>query len=242
MLRMYSRDRVGPAYKPAMRKGKEAENAAAPTTPDAAPVEEAAADSSAEPAASEEASAGAEAEASTPETPAKRPDPFDLRASPKSLKAELDFVLPDYAAPFIFVPPYLEVHYPTASAVYVRAPTAGPGFSEVPTPWEADGDIVRMTWVCAHVCHLRQLISEFRNGTTRSGHEGRSGRSGTRSRRGVPWTRVTSTRASEALSRPSQSLASCYELAPVPSAAAGVAAAGSICAMRPLSSASARIL
>lgn len=56
------------------------------------------------------------------------------------------FNLPDYAAPFVFVPPYLEVSFPTCSAIYVRHPTAGPGYSEIPTPYAADGEIVRLAW------------------------------------------------------------------------------------------------
>lgn len=57
------------------------------------------------------------------------------------------FKLPDFAAPFIFIPPYLEVSFPTCTAVYVRHPTAGPGYSEVPTPYAADGEIVKLAWV-----------------------------------------------------------------------------------------------
>lgn len=56
------------------------------------------------------------------------------------------FHLPDYAAPFIFVPAYLEVSFPTCSAVYLRHPTARPGYSEIPTPYDADGEVVRLAW------------------------------------------------------------------------------------------------
>lgn len=68
-------------------------------------------------------------------------EPTDSR--PKGVKS---FNLPDFAAPFIFVPAYLEVSYPTCSAIYVRHPTAGPGYSEIPTPYAADGEIVRLAW------------------------------------------------------------------------------------------------
>lgn len=79
----------------------------------------------------------ASAESPAPSTPARpRPDATKV----------LPFHLPDYAAPFLFIPPYLEVNFPTASAVYVRHPTAGPGFSEIPTPYEADGEVVRLAW------------------------------------------------------------------------------------------------
>jgi len=56
------------------------------------------------------------------------------------------FNLPAYASPFIFVPAYLEVSFPTCSVVYVRHPTARPGYSEIPTPYDADGEVVRLAW------------------------------------------------------------------------------------------------
>jgi len=56
------------------------------------------------------------------------------------------FNLPDYAAPFIFIPAYLEVSFPTCSTIYLRHPTARPGYSEIPTPYDADGEVVRLAW------------------------------------------------------------------------------------------------
>ncbi|KAI0247408.1 hypothetical protein BJV78DRAFT_1133350 [Lactifluus subvellereus] len=56
------------------------------------------------------------------------------------------FNLPAYASPFIFIPAYLEVSFPTCSVVYVRHPTARPGYSEIPTPYAADGEVVRLAW------------------------------------------------------------------------------------------------
>ena len=56
------------------------------------------------------------------------------------------FNLPAYAAPFIFIPAYLEVSFATCSVVYVRHPTARPGYSEIPTPYDADGEVVRLAW------------------------------------------------------------------------------------------------
>lgn len=53
---------------------------------------------------------------------------------------------PDYATPFMFIPAYLEVSFPTCSTVYLRHPTARPGYSEIPTPYAADGEIVRLAW------------------------------------------------------------------------------------------------
>lgn len=56
------------------------------------------------------------------------------------------FNLPDYASPFLFIPAYIEVSFQTCSAIYVRHPTARPGYSEIPTPYDADGEIVRLAW------------------------------------------------------------------------------------------------
>lgn len=56
------------------------------------------------------------------------------------------FNLPPYASPFIFIPAYAEVSFPTCSAIYVRHPTARPGYSEIPTPYDADGEVIRLAW------------------------------------------------------------------------------------------------
>ncbi|KAI8973121.1 hypothetical protein BD414DRAFT_499195 [Trametes punicea] len=56
------------------------------------------------------------------------------------------FHLPPYASPFIFIPAYLEPSFATCSVIYLRHPTARPGYSEIPTPWDADGEVVRLTW------------------------------------------------------------------------------------------------
>ncbi|KAI0794886.1 alpha-L RNA-binding motif-containing protein [Abortiporus biennis] len=56
------------------------------------------------------------------------------------------FNLPPYASPFLFVPAYLEPSFSTCSVIYLRHPTARPGYSEIPTPWDADGELVRLAW------------------------------------------------------------------------------------------------
>ena len=56
------------------------------------------------------------------------------------------FNLPAHASPFIFVPAYLEVSFAACSVIYVRHPTARPGYSEIPTPYDADGEVVRLAW------------------------------------------------------------------------------------------------
>ncbi|KAF8154711.1 hypothetical protein B0H34DRAFT_790085 [Crassisporium funariophilum] len=56
------------------------------------------------------------------------------------------FFLPTYAAPWLFIPAYIEPSFSTCSAVYVRHPTARPGYSEIPTPYDADGTLIRYAW------------------------------------------------------------------------------------------------
>lgn len=61
-------------------------------------------------------------------------------------KRDTPFFLPHYASPHLFIPAYMEVSFSTCSAVYVRHPTARPGYSEIPTPYDADGTIIRYAW------------------------------------------------------------------------------------------------
>ncbi|KAI0685280.1 hypothetical protein BC835DRAFT_1514237 [Cytidiella melzeri] len=82
---------------------------------------------------------------------ATKPGIDSIRAKPyalayRSKKDLTPFNLPDYASPFLFVPAYLEPSFKTCSVVYVRHPTARPGYSEIPTPYDADGEIVRFAW------------------------------------------------------------------------------------------------
>lgn len=89
-----------------------------------------------------EASASSESEP----TPSVAKEPKSFKLSSLSKPGLTPFHLPDYASPFIFVPAYLEVSFKTCSVVYVRHPTARPGYSEIPTPYDADGEIVRFAW------------------------------------------------------------------------------------------------
>ncbi|KAG5338725.1 putative 40S ribosomal protein S4-like [Termitomyces sp. T112] len=56
------------------------------------------------------------------------------------------FYLPHFASPWLFIPAYIEPNFATCSAIYVRHPTARPGYSEIPTPYDADGEVVRFAW------------------------------------------------------------------------------------------------
>ena len=70
------------------------------------------------------------------------PEPEDKRDEPPLTP----FYLPPYASPWLFIPAYLEPSFATCSVVYVRHPTARPGYSEIPTPYDADGTLIRYAW------------------------------------------------------------------------------------------------
>jgi hypothetical protein len=75
------------------------------------------------------------------------------------------FNLPQYASPFIFIPAYAEVSFPTCSAIYVRHSTARPGYSEIPTPYDGDGEVIRLAWgwyskVCPRTRSKTQMARE----------------------------------------------------------------------------------
>ncbi|KAG1872311.1 hypothetical protein DFJ58DRAFT_836885 [Suillus subalutaceus] len=57
-----------------------------------------------------------------------------LQDPESTLSSLTPFNLPPYASPFGFIPAYAEVSFSTCSAIYVRHPTAHPGYSEIPTP------------------------------------------------------------------------------------------------------------
>ena len=76
----------------------------------------------------------------TSDEPTSTPNP-----TPKSTEKAY-FTLPAYAAPHLFVPAYLEPNFKTCAAVYVRHPTARPGYSEIPSPYDADGEIMSLAW------------------------------------------------------------------------------------------------
>ncbi|KAG6908448.1 hypothetical protein DXG01_004531 [Tephrocybe rancida] len=76
------------------------------------------------------------------ETPEPKAEP-----TPEPPKYSLTpFYLPHYSSPWLFIPAYIEPSFSTCSAIYVRHPTARPGYSEIPTPYDADGEVVRLAW------------------------------------------------------------------------------------------------
>ncbi|WRT67385.1 uncharacterized protein IL334_004356 [Kwoniella shivajii] len=70
----------------------------------------------------------------------------DSPVTSSSSSSSSHFHLPSYAQPHIFVPAYILPSYLTCSAVYVRHPTARPGYSEIPSPYDAGGELMSLGW------------------------------------------------------------------------------------------------
>lgn len=125
-------------------------------TEEAAEVTEAqAAEETAEAAEAEVAAVAAEASAPPP-----APTSTDTRVTASGSHVTVDtsvfdamdpsdpsyFKLPDYAQALLFVPAYILPSYLTCSGVYVRHPTARPGYSEIASPYDADGNLMSLSW------------------------------------------------------------------------------------------------
>lgn len=94
--------------------------------------------------ATEESAAPVEAEAAEAEGEAAAPSK-SAEETPRHQPGEF-FRLPDFAQTQVFVPAYILPSYLTCSAVYVRHPTARPDYSEIPSPFNADGPLMSMSW------------------------------------------------------------------------------------------------
>lgn len=188
----------------------------APKAPDAPPASEAAPESSSEQAPQEAApqESAPDAQAADAEAPAPEAPPANAEAPPANAetpaaaadapaqapKAEdtlppgvLPFNLPPFAAPFLFIPPYLDVSFRTCSAIYLRHPTLtshlvrnrdqAPGSkqpraqrvyqSDIPTPYPAGGEMYGLAWEF----YVRNA-PRVRGDERRTKVEGRYGRKG----------------------------------------------------------------
>ncbi|WFD35189.1 hypothetical protein MCUN1_002039 [Malassezia cuniculi] len=99
------------------------------------------------------------------------------------------FNLPHYAAPFLFVPPYLEVSFRTCSAIYLRHPTltthlvrnrdasqkmTGPMrvySADIPSPYPVGGEMFGLAWE-----HYARNAPRVRSDERRTKLQGRYGR------------------------------------------------------------------
>jgi len=116
-----------------------------------APTEEPAAEAQTEETVeSEESTSEASEDATTTTETESTPTP-----TPKTLKtaipaqpeiASSHFNLPPFAQPHIFIPAYLLPSFTTCSCVYVRHPTARPRYSEIPSPFDAGGELMSLGW------------------------------------------------------------------------------------------------
>ena len=66
-----------------------------------------------------------------------------LRSDPSGT---LDFHLPPFCAPQLFVPAYLQPNYRFCTLTYLRHPTARHNACELPSPFDAKGSAMRRAW------------------------------------------------------------------------------------------------
>lgn len=96
---------------------------------------------------SEASTSGASTDAAvSSETPAPTASSNHTSAPTVDASAKSHFNLPPFAQPNIFIPAYLLPSFLTCSCVYVRHPTARPGYSEIPSPFDAGGELMSLGW------------------------------------------------------------------------------------------------
>lgn len=169
-------DRARLAPPPPPREDPDADAASAEASPAAqdAPAQEAAEkkvakdkaaeDKVAEDKAAESKTPSAAVDAVPSEDPA--PEVKTKQAGTELAPGVLPFHLPPFAAPFLFVPPYLDVSFRTCSAIYLHHPTLSQHVvrsrdndssggrrysqllyrSDIPSPYPAHGDIFGLAW------------------------------------------------------------------------------------------------
>jgi hypothetical protein len=83
------------------------------------------------------------------------------------------FYLPQYTSPWLFIPTYIEPNFSTCSAIYVRHPTPRPGYSEIPTPYDADSEVVRFAreWYVKRRLRVRSKTQLARMPEMRAGRD-----------------------------------------------------------------------
>lgn len=159
------RERLAPS--PPAAEESSAEVAPSDTAPETAPAEDASEATSAE-KASEGTEKKEESVSDTTETSSDAPDSKSKESSAASALAPgvLPFHLPPFAAPFLFIPPYLDVSFRTCSAIYLHHPSLSQHIvrsrdndssggrrysqlmyrSDIPSPYPAHGDIFGLAW------------------------------------------------------------------------------------------------
>ncbi|WWD16149.1 hypothetical protein CI109_100574 [Kwoniella shandongensis] len=115
--------------------------------PQSKPTPAVEAEAESEPEAETEESNGAEeSEASASASSSSSNTPAPTSSSSSGPAPSSHFHLPPYAQPHLFIPAYILPSFLTCSAVYVRHPTARPGYSEIPSPYDAGGELMSLGW------------------------------------------------------------------------------------------------
>lgn len=162
------------------KSGEASEAADKPAEETAAPKEgegEAATEAPTEPSSAEAAPAETQ-DASTSTGKADSKFKAQKLFAPKQLPPGVfPFHLPRFAAPHLFVPPYLEVSFSTCSAIYMRHPTLTSSgskvSSDIPSPYPADSELFSLTWE-----HYAENAPRIRSDLRRLQLESRVGRNG----------------------------------------------------------------
>lgn len=184
------------AAQEAVEEGEESAQEAAPSTEATPPADAETAETPATEPSSTSTEASADAATTTtdagtePKAAASRPS-SSSKLKRQLAAGEFKFALPPFAAPFLFVPPHLEVSYTTCSTIYLRHPTlsrqtttradektgevtSGTSIrSDIATPFNAQGELFNLAWefytknsprVRGDLRRLRLEAKEGRNG------------------------------------------------------------------------------
>lgn len=84
--------------------------------------------------------------ATRPPTTPKKLTPTHYPALPTDMPGAREFSLPAYSGPSLFVPGYLQPNWHYCTLVYLRHPTARFNMCEIPSPFNAKGDLLKSAW------------------------------------------------------------------------------------------------
>jgi hypothetical protein len=119
---------------------------AAPAPSEEPAASEVQAEESTEAEETSEASEDSTSAVSTESAPTPTPKTLKTAIPVQPEIASSHFTLPPFAQPHIFIPAYLLPSFTTCSCVYVRHPTARPRYSEIPSPFDAGGELMSLGW------------------------------------------------------------------------------------------------
>ncbi|KAL7409523.1 hypothetical protein BDY24DRAFT_345159 [Mrakia frigida] len=82
----------------------------------------------------------------SPPTSFKPLTPTHFPPEPTDAPNSLHFHLPAYSGPSLFVPAYIQPNWEFCTVTYLRHPTARHNYCEIPSPFDAKGDVMRAGW------------------------------------------------------------------------------------------------